>query len=42
MQKLKSTDLMPLEQYARERSAFRARVLERDVVVLNNGLAEFA
>lgn len=28
MQKLKSTDLMPLEQYARERSAFRARVLE--------------
>lgn len=28
MHKLKSTDLMPLEQYARERSAFRTRVLE--------------
>lgn len=28
MHKLKSTDLMPLEQYARERGAFRARVLE--------------
>lgn len=28
MQKLKDTDLMPLEQYARERPAFRARILE--------------
>jgi Protein of unknown function (DUF3501) len=28
MGKLAVTDLMPLEQYARERSAFRARVLE--------------
>lgn len=28
MQKLTATDLMPLEQYARERAAFRARVLE--------------
>jgi hypothetical protein len=28
MEKLKPTDLMPLEQYARERPAFRARVLE--------------
>jgi Protein of unknown function (DUF3501) len=27
MQKLADTDLMPLEQYARERQAFRARVL---------------
>jgi len=27
MNKLSATDLMPLEQYARERSAFRARVL---------------
>ena len=26
--RLKATDLMPLEQYARERSAFRTRVLE--------------
>ena len=28
MPKLKASDLMPLEQYARERQAFRARVLE--------------
>ena len=28
MPKLKAADLMPLEQYARERQAFRARVLE--------------
>ena len=27
MDKLAATDLMPLEQYARERAAFRARVL---------------
>ena len=27
MSKLSATDLMPLEQYARERHAFRARVL---------------
>ena len=28
MNKLSATDLMPLEQYARERPAFRARVLQ--------------
>ena len=28
MNKLSAADLMPLEQYARERPAFRARVLQ--------------
>jgi hypothetical protein len=45
MNKLSATDLMPLEQYARERAAFRARVLrhksERQIAVGPNATWAF-